>query len=85
MHSDLCWEAEEEGRVQRVPVPVLRARESWTGSAPQNPLQVKDFACREKPSCTDMWLEQVSTAGLSTVGFVHMPFTPLQEWDILIL
>lgn len=48
MHSDLCWEAEEEGRVQHVSVPVLCARESWTGSAPQNPLQVKDFACREK-------------------------------------
>lgn len=54
MHNDLCWQAEEEGRVQRVPVPVLCGRESWTGSAPQNPLQVKDFACREKPSCTDM-------------------------------
>lgn len=77
--SDFLWEREEQGREQHVPVPMLCARESWAGSAATNLLQVKDFACREKPSCTDMWLEQVSTAGLSTAGFVQVSFTPFQE------
>lgn len=85
MQSDLCWGKLRNRGVQHVPVPMLCARESWAGSTPQNLLQIKDFACKEKPSCTDMWLEQVSTAELSTEGFKQMSFTPLLEWDILIL
>lgn len=81
----MLGEAEEQGRVQNVPVPMLCARESWAGPTPQNLLQIKDFAYKEKPSCTDMWLEQVSTAGLNTEVFVQVSFTPLLEWDILIL
>lgn len=63
--------------MQRVPVPKLCTWESWAGSTPQNLLQVKDFACREQPSCTDMWLDQVSAAGLSTericAGVIYSP------------
>lgn len=81
----MLGETKEQGRVQHVPVPMLCTRESWAGSTPQNLLQIKDFACKQKPSCTEMWLEQGSTAGLSTEGFVQVSFTSLLEWDIFIL
>lgn len=71
--------------MQYVPVPILCARESLASSTSQNLLQIKGFASKEKPSCTDMWLEQISTAGLSTEVFVQVSFAPLLERDILIL
>lgn len=38
-----------------------------------------------KSLAAQTWLEQVSTAGLSTEGFVQVSFTPLLERDVFVL
>lgn len=85
MQSDLCWGAEQQRGSSISQSLCCVPGKAGLALRPQKCCKSRTFACREKPRCTDMWLEQVSTAGLSTEGFVQVSYTPFQEWDILIL
>lgn len=78
MQSDLAGKLSSRGGAAcPSPCAVCQGKLGWL-CAPKV-LQVKDFACREKPSRTDMWLEQVSTAGLSTEGCVQAYILPFRN------